>query len=225
MDVVADLLARARARGALFANWTAHAPWGMTFTDDVALSFHAVLEGELWVQVHGQPEPQRLLQGDVMLIAGGQTYAFTHERGAPAPTTIADMPERAVRERTFDFPGAGAKTHVVCGAFTFQGSICSSLLEALPPLVVDQSWLLTYLAQTATLIVLALSYNLLLGETGLLSFGHAVYSGLGAFAAAHAFARFGVPLPLLPMIGGCAAMLVAVVFGAAGDKSTSLVAR
>ncbi|WP_244807457.1 branched-chain amino acid ABC transporter permease [Caballeronia zhejiangensis] len=85
---------------------------------------------------------------------------------------------------------------------------------ALPPLVVDQSWLLAYLAQTATLIVLALSYNLLLGETGLLSFGHAVYSGLGAFAAAHAFARFGVPLPLLPMIGGCAAMLVAVVFGA-----------
>ncbi|SAK71745.1 inner-membrane translocator [Caballeronia temeraria] len=85
---------------------------------------------------------------------------------------------------------------------------------ALPPLVFDQSWLLAYLAQTATLIVLALSYNLLLGETGLLSFGHAVYSGLGAFAAAHAFNRFGVPLPLLPIIGGCAAMVVAIVFGA-----------
>ncbi|MFM0322945.1 branched-chain amino acid ABC transporter permease [Caballeronia glebae] len=85
---------------------------------------------------------------------------------------------------------------------------------ALPPLVFEQSWLLAYLAQTATLIVLALSYNLLLGETGLLSFGHAVYSGLGAFAAAHVFNRFGVPLPLLPFIGGCAAMLVAIVFGA-----------
>lgn len=135
MDVVADLLARARARGALFANWTARAPWGMTFTDDVALSFHAVLEGELWVQVAGHGEPQRLLQGDVMLIAGGQTYAFTHERGAPAPITIDDMPERATRERTFEFAGPGAKTHVVCGAFTFHGSICASLLEALPPLV------------------------------------------------------------------------------------------
>ncbi|SAK63470.1 inner-membrane translocator [Caballeronia hypogeia] len=85
---------------------------------------------------------------------------------------------------------------------------------ALPPLVFEQSWLLAYLAQTATLIVFALSYNLLLGETGLLSFGHAVYSGLGAFAAAHAFNRFGVPLPVLPLIGGCVAMLVAVVFGA-----------
>ncbi|SAK81389.1 inner-membrane translocator [Caballeronia fortuita] len=85
---------------------------------------------------------------------------------------------------------------------------------ALPLFIADQSWLLAYCAQTATLIVFALSYNLLLGQTGLLSFGHAVYAGLGAFAAAHAFNRFGVPLPLLPMVGGCAAMFVAIIFGA-----------
>jgi len=85
---------------------------------------------------------------------------------------------------------------------------------ALPPVFIDQSWLLAYLAQTATLIVFALSYNVLLGETGLLSFGHAVYAGLGAFAAAHAFNRFGVPLPVLPLIGGCAGVLAAVFIGA-----------
>ncbi|WP_250534332.1 branched-chain amino acid ABC transporter permease [Caballeronia sp. AZ10_KS36] len=85
---------------------------------------------------------------------------------------------------------------------------------ALPPVVFHQSWLLAYLAQTATLIVFALSYNLLLGETGLLSFGHAVYAGLGAFAAAHVFNGLRVPLPLLPLIGGCAAALAAVPIGA-----------
>jgi branched-chain amino acid transport system permease protein len=85
---------------------------------------------------------------------------------------------------------------------------------ALPPLLFDQSWLLAYLAQTATLIVFALSYNLLLGETGLLSFGHAVYSGLGAFAAAHVFSHAGVPLPMLPLVGGVAALLAALIFGA-----------
>jgi len=89
------------------------------------------------------------------------------------------------------------------------------------PLFFDRSWLLAYSAQTATLIVFALSYNLLLGETGLLSFGHAVYSGLGAFAAAHVFNRYGVPLPLLPVVGGCAAMLVAVVFGAISTQRAS----
>jgi branched-chain amino acid transport system permease protein len=84
---------------------------------------------------------------------------------------------------------------------------------ALPPVFARQGWLLAYLAQTATMIVFALSFNLLLGETGLLSFGHAVYSGLGAFAAAHVFNRYAMPLPLLPLVGGFAAAGVGVVFG------------
>ncbi|KWB15364.1 branched-chain amino acid ABC transporter permease [Burkholderia cepacia] len=63
---------------------------------------------------------------------------------------------------------------------------------------------LGYLAQTAALVVLALSYNLQLGTTGLLSFGHAAFAGLGAFAAAHWFNHMGGPLPLLPLVGGVA---------------------
>ena len=35
-------------------------------------------------------------------------------------------------------------------------------------------------------MVFALSYNMLLGRAGLLSFGHAVYFGLGGYAAMHA---------------------------------------
>jgi branched-chain amino acid transport system permease protein len=84
---------------------------------------------------------------------------------------------------------------------------------ALPPVFTSQSWMLAYLAQTATMIVFALSFNLLLGETGLLSFGHAVHAGLGAFAAAQIFNRYPVPLPLLPLIAGISAALAAAVFG------------
>jgi branched-chain amino acid transport system permease protein len=87
------------------------------------------------------------------------------------------------------------------------------LFLAVPPLVWPQSWLLAYLAQTATMIVFALSYNLLLGETGLLSFGHAAYSGLGALIAAQVFNRIGVPLVLLPLIGGLGGALCGVLFG------------
>jgi branched-chain amino acid transport system permease protein len=84
---------------------------------------------------------------------------------------------------------------------------------ALPPVFSSQSWLLAYLAQTATMIVFALSFNLLLGETGLLSFGHAVYAGLGAFAAAQFFNRYHLPLPLLPLISGLAAAFAGIVSG------------
>jgi len=87
------------------------------------------------------------------------------------------------------------------------------LLLAVPPFVWPQSWLLAYLAQTATMIVFALSYNLLLGETGLLSFGHAAYSGLGALMAAQVFNRIGVPLALLPLVGGIGGALCGVLFG------------
>jgi branched-chain amino acid transport system permease protein len=84
---------------------------------------------------------------------------------------------------------------------------------SVPPLIWPQSWLLAYLAQSAAMIVFALSYNLLLGETGLLSFGHAAYAGLGALAAAQVFNRIGAPLALLPLIGGLGGALCGVLFG------------
>jgi branched-chain amino acid transport system permease protein len=97
-------------------------------------------------------------------------------------------------------------------------------LFVIPPLAsalasshgVPQGWLLATLAQAATMIVFALSYNLLLGETGLLSFGHAAPAGLGALVAAHLFNRYAIALPLLPLVGG--------VGGAAFGVLTALVA-
>jgi len=74
------------------------------------------------------------------------------------------------------------------------------------------------LSQMGILIIFALSYNMLLGQTGLLSFGHAVYSGLGAYFAIHALALIGkgalaFPVSLLPLIGGAAGLFFSVVFG------------
>ena len=52
-------------------------------------------------------------------------------------------------------------------------------------------------------IIFALSYNILLGQTGMLSFGHAVYYGLGGFLVIHAINIIGanklpMPLPIVP---------------------------
>ncbi len=59
---------------------------------------------------------------------------------------------------------------------------------------------------------------MLLGQSGMLSFGHAVYSGLGAFFAIHALRWIGAgtlmwPVSLLPLIGGLAGALFGVIFG------------
>jgi branched-chain amino acid transport system permease protein len=73
--------------------------------------------------------------------------------------------------------------------------------------------------QMGIAIVFALSYNMLLGQGGMLSFGHAVYFGVGGFIAAHALnlaAGGGVylPVPLVPLAGGLGGLVFAMIFGA-----------
>ncbi|HZQ60013.1 MAG TPA: branched-chain amino acid ABC transporter permease [Casimicrobiaceae bacterium] len=74
------------------------------------------------------------------------------------------------------------------------------------------------LTQMAIAAVFALSFNLLFGNTGLLSFGHAVYFGLGAYAAIHCMRAInhGLPLPivLVPLAGAIGGLLSGIVFGA-----------
>lgn len=67
-------------------------------------------------------------------------------------------------------------------------------------------------------IVFALSYNMLFGQTGLLSFGHAVYYGLGAYFTMHALNAFvaaGIPYPVefLPLVGGAIGLAFGAVLG------------
>ena len=54
------------------------------------------------------------------------------------------------------------------------------------PQIFDSILAISILNQMAIAIVFALSYNMLLGQGGMLSFGHAVYFGLGGFMAVHA---------------------------------------
>jgi branched-chain amino acid transport system permease protein len=72
-------------------------------------------------------------------------------------------------------------------------------------------------------IIFALSYNILLGQTGMLSFGHAVYYGLGGFLVIHAINIFGthkypIPLPLVPLVGGLAGLVFAALLGWVSTK-------
>jgi branched-chain amino acid transport system permease protein len=89
---------------------------------------------------------------------------------------------------------------------------------ALLPLGFKQSFALSMLSQMGIAIIFALSYNMLLGQTGLLSFGHAVYFGLGAFFTAHAInwvddGRLWLPISFMPLVGGAAGLVFGLIFG------------
>jgi branched-chain amino acid transport system permease protein len=92
-----------------------------------------------------------------------------------------------------------------------------ALMLLVMPLIFTSSLSQTMLSQMGIAIIVCLSYNMLLGQGGMLSFGHAVYSGMGSFLAIHTLNMVtkGMPLPvsLIPIVGGVSAMLVAVVLG------------
>jgi branched-chain amino acid transport system permease protein len=94
----------------------------------------------------------------------------------------------------------------------------TAFLFVVLPLVFEQGFARTLMSQMAIMIVFALSYNMLLGQSGMLSFGHAVYSGLGAYFAIHALnmiakGELAWPVSALPLIGGLAGAFFGVIFG------------
>ena len=93
-----------------------------------------------------------------------------------------------------------------------------ALVLLLAPTVFDSSLSRTLLSQMGIAIIVCLSFNMLLGQGGMLSFGHAVYSGMGGFLAIHTLnlvsdGQWWLPVSLIPVAGGLGAALVAVLLG------------
>src|SRR3989442_1091358 len=89
--------------------------------------------------------------------------------------TSAPVPARAARRAHYEFRPFNVGRWIVWGSF--------ALLLVIAPLVFTSSLSQTILSQMGVAIIVCLSYNMLLGQGGMLSFGHAVYSGMGAFLA------------------------------------------
>ncbi|MFL5074806.1 MAG: branched-chain amino acid ABC transporter permease, partial [Microvirga sp.] len=101
--------------------------------------------------------------------------------------------------------------------------VVAALAFLVVPYVFSSGAGLTMLSLMGIMIVFTLSYNMLLGQTGMLSFGHAVYYGLGAFFAVHAMnavIRAGLPVPVvaIPIVGGLAGLVFGIIFGSVSTR-------
>ncbi|MBL4597785.1 MAG: branched-chain amino acid ABC transporter permease, partial [Rhizobiaceae bacterium] len=96
------------------------------------------------------------------------------------------------------------------------------------PVIFNSGSALTIMNQMAITIVFALAYNMLLGQGGMLSFGHAVYMGLGGFCCVHLmnmveFDGLWLPLPLLPLFGGVFGLIFAILIGSFSTRRAGTV--
>lgn len=77
-------------------------------------------------------------------------------------------------------------------------------------------------------IIFALSYNMLLGQGGMLSFGHAVYFGLGGFMSVHFMnyiedGLFALPMIFVPVFGGLIGLVFAIIIGSFSTRRAGTV--
>jgi branched-chain amino acid transport system permease protein len=84
-------------------------------------------------------------------------------------------------------------------------------------------FVISMLSQMGMMSILALSYNMLLGQSGLFSFCHAVFFGIGGYATIHFLNLAGdgtlpIPLELVPVLAGLSGGALAVVFGYMATK-------
>ena len=84
-------------------------------------------------------------------------------------------------------------------------------------------FVLSMLSQMGMMIIFALSYNMLMGQAGLLSFCHATFFGFGGYCTIHYLNAAGdgdlpVPMELMPLLAGLGALGLAIAFGYMATK-------
>ncbi len=106
--------------------------------------------------------------------------------------------------------------------------LIATLFLLVLPFIFSANSAITIMNQMAITIIFALAYNMLLGQGGMLSFGHAVYLGAGGFMCMHIMNyvedySLPLPLPLLPLFGGIFGLGLATIVGAFSTRSAGTV--
>ena len=89
-------------------------------------------------------------------------------------------------------------------------ALAALVLLALLPAVTSSRVMLDYVIRLAAMGIFATSLNILIGYGGLVSFGHAMFFGGGAYAFALMMQKTGssIPVAMLVAIAFCAASVV-----------------
>lgn len=138
------------------------------------------------------------------------------------------LPDQAMSEDSeMTAPSSIDSTTFVARSRHFAIWFAFILLLIAAPLIFSDGASLSILCQMGAAIIFALSYNMLLGQGGMLSFGHAVYSGLGAYLTAHAINMvtanaLQIPLPIFPLVGGLAGVGFGIFFGYVTTKKSGV---
>ncbi len=129
MDPLSDVFSLLDLQSAATARFEAGGDWAFRFPAKPWLKINAVLRGQCWIALPGDP-PRRLETGDIFLLADAPPFVLS---GAPrgAAGDVAPYPDAG---RTGVMRHGGDDTVLIGSGFVFRDDNARLLLDALPPL-------------------------------------------------------------------------------------------
>jgi len=108
------------------------------------------------------------------------------------------------------------------------GGIAAAIAIVVFPSITRDAFAIAVVTQMGIMVIFALSFNIIFGQSGMLSFGHAAFYGLGAFFSAHSMNLMAslsspTPLPLVPFIGGFTALIFGIIFGLIATRTVGAI--
>ncbi len=134
-DPVSAALETMRMQGALFSRAELKAPWGISSGPLEVGVFHAVVEGDCYLVVEGQP-PIPVTKGDVVYLPMGTDHIMCDDPSrSPTPRDVMHTSPGPDGMEVLAVEGDGPHTSLLCGTVHVDDSEIHPLVSLLPPVI------------------------------------------------------------------------------------------
>ncbi|CAB3810641.1 AraC family transcriptional regulator [Paraburkholderia fynbosensis] len=133
MDPLSDVLSLLELRSYVSGGFDAGGEWAVRFGHHDGIKFHAVLRGQCWVSVEGEPEPVRVTEGQCFLLARGRPFRIASDMEVEAVDVRTLLPQ--IHDGRIVTYNGGGEFVSIGGYFTLADAQADLLLRMLPPIV------------------------------------------------------------------------------------------
>jgi AraC-like DNA-binding protein len=135
VDPLSDVLGVTKVRGTVAATVEAGKDWGVDIDNIPGAAFHAMISGDVWLEVDGQ-QPRHLLPGDLVLLPTGPRHQLVTGPGQHCEPFDHLAARQALTSGGRLTIGRGeTHTRILCGSYQEDATLNASLLGVLPPVI------------------------------------------------------------------------------------------
>ncbi len=134
-DGLSQLLFRLTVTSTVYCLSEMSSPWGFKVAARSSPAFHLLTSGSAWLEVEGEPEPSRLLGGDLVILPRGPAHTVRDSRDSPVLWLDHILATRPPVDGRLSYGGAGERSALLCGGFAVDQLTARPLFEALPTVI------------------------------------------------------------------------------------------